>query len=453
MALRDLTLLLILLASVPLVLYRPWLGILLWYWIGIMNPHRLAWGFMYDFPVALFVAALTLVAVVIARDRQSVPMTKEVFLLLAIAGFFTFTTTQAWAPSAAWDYWEQFVKILLFTLLTPLLIYGKKRIELLVLVIVGSLAFYGLKGGLFTIGTGGAYHVLGPARSFIQGNTSLGVALLMVLPLMLVLARQAMQGRLAWVPEKWRIWAGWAGYATFWLTALSTVFTHSRGAWVGLAAIGPFVFLKMRYKFLLASLALIAVTVVGVTMPEHVVDRAHTIQNYEEDWSAMQRIQAWGVNWNIARDYPFSGAGFSMVYMGDALWLSYANFLGEWHNEARSAHSNYFQVLGQHGFVGLGLYVALLIAVSLSLFRLALRARRHQETLWISEYAWALLVGIIGYAVAGAFLDLAYFTLYYAFVALTIVLRREYAWAIARESETEHARRRSARPGMTPQGA
>lgn len=452
MAVRDLILLLIIVASVPLILYRPWVGILLWYWIGIMNPHRLTWGFMQDFPVAQLVAVMTLGALLIARDRQSLPVTKEVVLMVAMAGFFTVTTTQAWVSWAAWDYWEQVMKMFLITLITPILIYGRQRVEWLMIVVAGSMAFYGIKGGLFTLGTGGSFHVLGPARSFIEGNTALGLAMLMGMPLMLVLARQASEQRLACLPSpKWSWWAGWLGYAAFWLTGLATIFTHSRGAWLGLAVIAPFIFLKMRYKALLATIVVVAVMIVGVTVPEQIVNRAETIQTYEEDWSAMQRIQAWGVSWNVALENPLTGAGFEMVRMGDELWLSYANFMGEWPNQARAAHSNYFQVLGQHGFVGLGLYLALLIAVTLSLMRLAVRARRHEATRWISEYAWALMVGVVGYAVAGAFLDLAYFTMFYAFVALTIVLRREFAWAGIDARAPVRAQR--APPSMTPEQA
>ncbi|MDZ7829157.1 MAG: DUF5935 domain-containing protein [Halofilum sp. (in: g-proteobacteria)] len=76
MALRDIALFIILMGSIPVVLYRPWVGILLWYWIGLMNPHRLTWGFMYSFPVAALVAATVFLGCwwrVIARASRSPP--------------------------------------------------------------------------------------------------------------------------------------------------------------------------------------------------------------------------------------------------------------------------------------------------------------------------------------------------------------------------------------------
>lgn len=426
MPLRDIVLFMILAASVPVILRSAWIGILMWYWIGLMNPHRLTWGFMSDFQAALLVAATTLIALAFTKEREMPRLNREVVLLLLMALWFTVTSAFAWIPDAAWGYWEQVMKTFLFTVLTPVLISGKYRTQWLMIVVAGSLAFYGVKGGIFTLLTGGQHPVLGPARSFIDGNTTVGLAMLMTMPLILVLARQMRSGRLSCIgTQPWVRLGGWFGYAAFWLTGLATVFTYSRGALLGLAAIAPFIFLKMRYKVVLAGLAIFGFSSVLVLVPDQLIERANTIANYTEDWSAMQRIQAWGVNFNIAVDNPL-GAGFLLEHAHPERWLSYANFIGPWGRQVFVAHSIYFQVLGQHGFVGLGLYVALLFSAIMSLWRLSLRAKKRDETYWIAEYAWALYVGVIAFAVAGAFLNLAYFTLLYAFIAAAIVLRREY---------------------------
>lgn len=437
MDIRDIALFIVLIGSVPIILWRPWIGILMWYWVGLMNPHRLTWGFMYDFPAAMLVGATCLAALVLARDRRMPPFTRETVLLLLMIGWFTLTTASAWVPSMAWGYWEQAMKVLAFTLVSAMLVYGRRRTEWLMIVIAGSLAFYGVKGGLFTLFTGGEHRILGPPQSFIGGNTSLGLAMLMVMPLILALARHARAGTLSCVPDRSGVrLAGWGGYAAFWLTGLAAVFTYSRGALLGLAAISPFVFLKMRYKFVLLALAFAGASTILALVPEKLIDRVETIENYEQDRSAMQRIQAWGVNLNIALEHPLGG-GFQLVYVDDTTWLEYANFLGEWANEARAAHSNYFQVLGHHGFIGLALYLGLLVCVLASLFKMAWYAGASMETAWIADYAWALMVGTIAYAVAGAFLSLAYFTLFYAFVAATIILRREYEFALERIATNE----------------
>ena len=45
---RDIIVTLAVFGLLPLILRRPWLGVLAWSWLGFMNPHRLTWGFAYD---------------------------------------------------------------------------------------------------------------------------------------------------------------------------------------------------------------------------------------------------------------------------------------------------------------------------------------------------------------------------------------------------------------------
>ena len=425
MALRDLLILGIIFGSLPFILYRPWLGILMWYWIGLMSPHRLAWGIATTFPVAQVVGLAALFGLVIAKDRKTIPLTRETMLLAWFAIHITITTYFAW-HTTAWDQWDRVMKILLMTFVTPMLIYGRQRITWLVIVIVLSIGFYGFKGGIFAIRTGGAYRMSGPADTFIGGNTSLGMAMLMVLPLMLVLARALKEKRLgipALVP--WNIPLSYFVYATFWLTIVAIVFTYSRGAWVSLAVVAPLIFLKMRHKPLLVIGALLISGSIIAFIPDQLISRAQTIQTYEEDHSSMQRLQAWGVNWNMAVERPLVGTGFNNAGLPHELWISYANWVEPWANTARAAHSIFFQVIGHHGFLGAGIYFTMLLCVAMTLIRIYRQANSHPSTLWMRDIAWALLVGLVGFFTAGAFLDMAYFPLIYVFLALAVIMRRE----------------------------
>ena len=68
---RDLLLLLIVVPGGLLALRHPFVGAMMWTWISIMNPHRLAWSFMYDAPVALFIAVCTLVGLLSSQEKRS----------------------------------------------------------------------------------------------------------------------------------------------------------------------------------------------------------------------------------------------------------------------------------------------------------------------------------------------------------------------------------------------
>ncbi len=71
---RDLVVTLAVFGLLPLILWRPWLGILAWSWLGYMNPHRLAWGFATTMPFALMVAMATLVGLAGEQGAQAHPL-------------------------------------------------------------------------------------------------------------------------------------------------------------------------------------------------------------------------------------------------------------------------------------------------------------------------------------------------------------------------------------------
>jgi putative inorganic carbon (hco3(-)) transporter len=75
------------------------------------------------------------------------------------------------------------LKIQLMTFVAFMAIRNRKHIEAFVWVIVISIGFYGFKGGIFTIATGGSGRVWGPPDSYLNGNNEIGLALTMVIPL------------------------------------------------------------------------------------------------------------------------------------------------------------------------------------------------------------------------------------------------------------------------------
>jgi probable O-glycosylation ligase (exosortase A-associated) len=434
---RDIALTVFVFALLPVCLVRPWIGILAWYWLGLMNPHRLTWSFATHFQFAMLIGAATLIGVLTAKDRKPIPWNRELGLIAALMAYFTFTTLSAWAPEYAWPQWEKVAKIILMTFVATMMIHGRERLHWLLLISVISVGFYGFKGGIFTFTTGGVHRVEGPEGTFLSGNTFLGLALTMILPLILSMARQTEN-----------IWLRRLLFATFGLTVVSVIFTYSRGALLGLAAVLPLLYFKSNKKFLLVFL-LIPLGFFGKDLiPEGLYKRAETIKTYEEDRSAMQRIQSWTVAWNVAKDYPLTGAGFEFeLSPNDKRWFGYGNpDTASYLRSSSAAHSIYFQVLGQHGYVALILFLALLISTQFTLRDIAIRAEREERTRWIAAHANAIRIGLIGYMVSGAFLSVAYFDLMYLYVALTALFARELGQTVtASPTDDEQTKQRERR--------
>lgn len=428
---RDLIVTAIIFGSLPWILARPYIGIYVWYWIGLMNPHRVCYGFAYSLPFAQVVAIATLVSILLNKDRKAVPWTAGLILLVVLYLYMALTSAFAWLPDNAWNKWLDFGKIVLVSIVMTTVIYGRERIHTLMLVSALSVGLYGLKGGIFTILTGGAHRVWGPpGNTFISGNNEIGLALVMVLPLLVALGR-----------EDNRKWLSRLLMATAFFSAIAATFTYSRGALLGLGVVLPLMFLKSNKKYLIILVAIPAAIFGRSLLPEEMTQRAETIHSYEADMSAMQRLMSWKIAWRIALDYPL-GAGFDFEdNRTRERWQSYKDPEDAWLGDTlHVAHSIYFQALGQHGFVGLALFVSILassLMLSQSLMR---RAKLREETQWIGNYAVAIQSGLIAFMVSGAFLNKAWFDLIWLYLALLALLAREMDAAVAPVSTADKGR-------------
>src|SRR5262249_27460191 len=105
MGARDLIVTIGRLGSVPVCVLRPWIGILVWSLVSYMNPHRLTFGFAYDFPFAQIIAVATLIGFVFTSERKPFMWTREIFLVVLMGVWFTITTMFAVYPESAWTKW------------------------------------------------------------------------------------------------------------------------------------------------------------------------------------------------------------------------------------------------------------------------------------------------------------------------------------------------------------
>src|SRR5437764_1306014 len=115
---RDLVVILLVFGSVPFTLVRPQIGILMWFWLGLMNPHRLSWDYAQQSRVALVVGAATLIAWLVSSERKRPPNTFIIYCLGALTLWVTLAAFFAIHPEDAIPKWEEIIKILLMTFVT-----------------------------------------------------------------------------------------------------------------------------------------------------------------------------------------------------------------------------------------------------------------------------------------------------------------------------------------------
>jgi probable O-glycosylation ligase (exosortase A-associated) len=402
---RDIVVTAIILGSLPFILWRPYIGVLVWMWISFMSPHRLCWGFAFDMPFALIVAVATLAGLLMSQEPKKIPWTRETIVLVMFTAWMLVTTTFAVYPALAWMQMDKVAKIVLMSFATLMLMKSKERINLLVWVMALSLAFYGVKGGIFTIATGGVHHVRGPDLSFISGDNNTALALIMTIPLLRYLQLNT--------PN---FWVKNALTGAMGLCAIAIVGTQSRGALIGVVSMASYLWLKSRNKFFTALLAATAAIIMLSVMPQQWYDRMDTIRNYEQDASAMGRINAWHMAFNLAKDRPL-GAGFESFR--EEMFATYAPIPEDVHD----SHSIYFQVLGHHGFVGLAIFLLLGLMTWRTASWVINHGRRDPEYRWAADLCAMVQVSLVGFATTGAFLGVAYFDLYYALIVVVVLCK------------------------------
>jgi len=103
------------------------------------------------------------------------------------------------------------------------------------------------------------------------------------------------------------------------------------------------------------------------------------------------------------------------------------------------AHSIYFNLLGEHGWVGLALFMLLIGSTLATLQRLVRAARTEPEMGWIADYARMLQACFMAYLVTGAFLSVAYFDLTYQLFIITIILKGMAAQVVPSRAEVAPA--------------
>ncbi|QCP14529.1 putative O-glycosylation ligase, exosortase A system-associated [Pseudoduganella umbonata] len=400
---RDILVTLLVLGGLPFALQRPVIGGLMWVWISVMNPHTQGWGFATTFPFAQLIAGVTILSLLKSREKNPLPMTPITVTLIGFVIWMNITTLFAIIPSAAWAQWNKVMKIMLMTFVVMMVIRKREHVRHLIWVLVISLGYYGVKGGIFTVRSGGNQRVWGPLGTFIGDNNALALALIMTIPLMYYLMQE--------LPKRWM---RHLMLVSMGLCALAALGSYSRGGVLAIVAMLIFMWKKSRHKLVGAALLILLVPLALVFMPDQWGARMDTIAEYQADGSAMGRINAWHMAFNLACD-RFFGGGFSMYEP-----VTFAMYAPD-PSGVHAAHSIYFQVLGEHGFLGLALYLILGFLTWRYAAWIVRHGRGHPDLQWATSLAAMIQASLIGFAVGGAFLSLLYWDVpYYLMVAIMV---------------------------------
>lgn len=415
---RDIALVVALLAGLGVTLLYPFAGVILWTWFTLQNPHEEAYGFSQSLPLNFILAIVTIGAWLLSGERKLPPMRFIIWMMLIFLAWTTFNSFFAYNPEWSWPFWDRTWKIFALALIVAAIATNRVRIHALIWTIVLSLFYYGVKGGIFTIVTGGNFRVQGPEHSIIADNNQLALALLMSLPLANYLRTQT--------ANKYISYGLLAGMI---FTLIAVVGSYSRGAIVALGAVAIFGWLRSRRKILYLVLASVFLFATVSFMPQSFWDRVNSInaiqttsaspdyQSADEDASLHGRFVAWQVAYRYANDhFPF-GAGF----YGPQLPGIFHSYFPE--EEPHAAHSIYFQVLGEHGYIGFVIYMMMIIGAFWSTVQIIRGTKDRPEFSWAGNLALMIQVSFVAFCVGGAALSMAYYDAFILCIGLLVPLR------------------------------
>jgi len=399
----------------------PHVGVLLWCWTALVIPNFFSYGFAAVIPYNKIVAIITLLAWLISREPKKLPPNATLFLLAFFGIWGTISAlTGISSTDDAMREWGNFIKVIVFAFVVAGLMTSKERIIALLYAAVLSLGFHGVVSGAKFLASGGASHIYGPGLSIIGDNNHFALAMIALIPIVFYLHNRSSHKlvKLALLGSM--------------LLMLATIMgTFSRGGLLGIVAVGGLAFMrhpkKMRNTLILIPLVIGALAFA----PDSWSDRMDTISEASQDNSFMGRVIAWKQSTLLALDHPVFGGGFHAI-QDFAIWMNYAQ---EFHKlsfiptdepnpvRAFAAHSIYFQTLGDLGFVGLGIFLAILISSWRNASATIRAARDQPEWHWARDLAKALQYTLFAYVVSGAALNMAYFDFMYMIFAVLVALR------------------------------
>ena len=394
---RDYVVLIFLAGCIYAALKKPWLGVLSLAVFSYLNPHAYAWGFVRSLPVYYVLFLVVAFRTFTAKDKDSIPKDWRITVFILLWIYFAITSTQAYFPDIAWQRFWFVTKIYLPFFFTLVLINTRFKLYCLVVTIAASIGIVAVKGGLFAILHGFSARVYGPPATQFEENNAFAVAMLICIPLLLIWQRETRnslfkKGILLAIP----------------IIYAASLCSWSRGALITMTVLTLMLILNSKHKFLAIPLVLVGAFFVKDYLPQEWFGRMHTLETYQEDSSAMSRIQAWTDGWNHTLEHPFVGAGFDG-------WREVTQ---------RDWHSSYVEMFSEHGFIAFGLWLSLIIGTLISMTTLPKKTFQVEGMEWVANYCFMLRASLICYMVGTAFLGLSYWDLLYHLIFIAVLVKK-----------------------------
>ncbi|WP_379921780.1 DUF5935 domain-containing protein [Erythrobacter sp. R86502] len=395
-------------------LRRPFLWVLLYVYIDILAPQRIGYSIIASLPVSLIAFAAAFGGWIALDRKDGARFTMRQALMGLLLVYCWWTTGRADFPVDAATKWDWVWKALLFAIFLPLTLTTRARIEGLALVLLLSVATIVIGTGMKTVLGGGGYQNL---KFFVNDNSgiyessTLATVAIGLIPMLWWFVRYGTVFRPHWLVT------GFAAALTF-ACLLVPIGTEARTGLLCIAALGGLMLRYTRQRILFIAGAGALGLAALPFLPQSYYDRMSTLAQPSGDESASTRVAVWQWTLDYVAEKPFGGGfdayrGNRFAYVmpvkqidGNTTNVTYQEVV----DEGRAYHSSFFEMLGEQGWPGLLIWLALHLTGLWQMERIQRRWKNaeNETERWIAPLAAALQMGAIIYLVGATFQGIAY---------------------------------------------
>ena len=199
-------------------------------------------------------------------------------------------------------------------------------------------------------------------------------------------------------------------------TGLVTIIgTSSRGAQLGMLAMGLWFLMKSRRGIKAVLVILVISSLMYALLPDQMFKE---FESAGEDQTSEDRLVHWKFGIDVALDKPLLGIGYKN-------WLNYCNFMNPdglgYKPWCRLPHNTYVSAAAEIGLFGLAFYVLL----ALLMFRMNAKTRSNcigTNNNFIFHISHGLDAGLVGYLVATIFFTTLFYPVFWVQLAMVVAL-------------------------------
>lgn len=382
MSLRLLALYIIVPIVVVGIFRNPFIGIP---FIAIYHSWRPdMWGAPSFFRPEFIITASLLLGIFIKTDNVNIKKINGLFIVFFLLSMWLLINSKNAVVSEdiAFEYSVRYFKVILVLFIFSCLINNIQRVYIF---------FWALIGGLLWLSKSIFWQYFVEGRSRVDplgggggGGNAIATELCMTLPFLLMIYFER-EGR-----EKWLA----ALLIGVWI--IDFIAIASRGAFIAALIVLILFFIKTQYKKKFLIYIFWGLMLSSFVVPKFFLERMNSIVEYEEDASAMSRIDLWSAGIDMFVTHPILGVGtqnFKLL----AKKYSDSNLIPE---GGLVAHNSYVEIMAENGLPGIILYLSGLCYAFIFLRRLRFKfkAEDSEKGIWLTH---SIEIGLVAFILRG----------------------------------------------------